>query len=82
LSAGDFRAFATHGAANFGNTHESYSIVGSNQFTPCVGAKTAILIALGVFKLLKYPMPDTTMIEKAELNQILRWLTDIEEVAY
>jgi hypothetical protein len=25
-------------------------------------------------------MPDTTMIEKAELNQILRWLGDIEEL--
>ena len=24
-------------------------------------------------------MPDPMMIEKAELNQILRWLTDIEE---
>ena len=24
-------------------------------------------------------MPDTTIIEKAELNQILRWIGDIEE---
>jgi len=25
-------------------------------------------------------MPDTIMIEKAELQQFLRWITDIEEI--